>query len=294
MNKPLSKQLITGALLALAASMPMHSWAQASLGSPPNGGSVSGIGLIRGWLCTPPESGLVDIVIDGNIEIDAAYGTTREDTAEICTDNVNSGWGVTFNYNLLGDGQHSLTAFADGQAIGSSTFTVGQPSDEEFLKGAPETFYILPDFPDDSSATVVQWQEAEQNFVVVDTSDGVEPESGTWSNSESGEFDVCWNVSDNGEFLTSNDSSCEEGYSYILAATGKTDNGIDCTIVIASAAEVPIINGVFVDTFIDPVGVNAISSIVGKFTDTNNAQGRAVLSSATLDSCRVDFTNNKE
>ena len=285
-------KIVIGALLTLIICAPLPAWAQGAVGSPANGSTVSGIGLIRGYECTPPTSGLINLVIDGNIQFDAAYGTAREDTAEICDGQTDSGWGATFNYNLLGEGEHTLTAFSDGEEIGSTEFTVGRPSDEEFLRGAPLTYYILPDFPDVDSATVLQWQEAEQNFMVVESSSGVVPEAGTWSNSEEGSFDVCWNVSSNGGFLTSVGSDCEDGAALRLEGTGLTDNGLECSYILVSTIEIPITFGLFILTVIDTIGIDGISNIVGKFTDTTNAIGRSVASSVTVDSCRVEFTNS--
>ena len=63
----------------------------------------SGIGVISGWVCEAEE-----IVIELNGAPQAvAYGTERLDTARVCGDTDN-GFGLLFNWNLLGDGEHTV------------------------------------------------------------------------------------------------------------------------------------------------------------------------------------------
>ena len=83
---------------------PSSLWAQALLEEPGSGSFQSGISLIRGWRC---EEALIEVVIDNLPPLMAAYGTTRGDTVGVCGDDDN-GWGLTFNWNLIGAGQHTL------------------------------------------------------------------------------------------------------------------------------------------------------------------------------------------
>lgn len=280
-----------GGLTALSVAMPQSALGQANLESPPNGGFVSGVGLIRGWRCDAPSSGVIDLVIDGSLELKAPYGSIRADTEGTCGDTDN-GWGATFNFNLVGAGEHTITASADGEQFKSTTFRVGRPTDEDFLRGAPSTYYIVPDFPEDGTATAIRWEQVQQNFMIVeDGNNEVVPEGGTWMNSEGDEFEVCWNVSDDGTKLTSQGSACEEGVSLLLKATGRTNAGLNCAVALATTADIEIQSGLFVYTIVDPVGVDTVSTIVGRFIDETSARGAADSTSDTVNSCTVDYTN---
>ena len=79
---------------------------RANLESPQQGSSESGIGLIRGWVC---EAGAIEVQIDDGPRRAVAYGTSREDTAEVCGD-ADNGFGYTFNWNALGTGGHRSVA----------------------------------------------------------------------------------------------------------------------------------------------------------------------------------------
>ena len=134
---------------------------QARHESPSAGSYESGVGLIRGWVC---EATRVDIEIDGGEPLLAAYGTRRTDTATVCGDTDN-GYGLTFNWNALGDGPHKLRAFADGVEFGTVVFhvtTLGQ----DYLQGARGD-YTLSDFPQAGSTLQLRWSEPQQNFAIV-------------------------------------------------------------------------------------------------------------------------------
>ena len=89
----------------------------------------SGIGVISGWTC---EAEAVEIELNGARQM-AAYGTERLDTADICGDTDN-GFGLLFNWNLLGEGEHDVVAYVDGVEFGSATVTVTTLG-AEFLRG---------------------------------------------------------------------------------------------------------------------------------------------------------------
>ena len=93
--------------------------------------------------------------------VPAAYGTSRLDTAGACGD-ANNGFGRLLNWNLLGDGEHTVTAFADGMPFGQATFTVTTLG-TTFLSGV-EGEYELFDFA--GRDVFVRWQEGQQNFVI--------------------------------------------------------------------------------------------------------------------------------
>ena len=119
----------------------------------------SGIGVISGWVCAAEE---VVIEID-EMPLDAAYGTSRADTAGVCGDTDN-GFGLLFNWNMLGDGEHTAVAWVDGVELGRATVTVSTLG-EEFVRGAAGRC-VLADFPTPGETVSLSWQEAQQNFVL--------------------------------------------------------------------------------------------------------------------------------
>ena len=120
----------------------------------------SGLGLVSGWVC---EAERVELEINGGMRLAAAYGTDRADTAPVCGD-TNNGFGLLFNWNLLGDGVHTVRALADGAEFGQATFTVTTLGGE-FLEGI-QGEVVVPDFPSRGETVRLVWQEGSQNFVI--------------------------------------------------------------------------------------------------------------------------------
>jgi hypothetical protein len=106
----------------------------------------------------------VDIEIDGRIMLQASYGTSRNDTAAACGDDGNNGFGLLFNWNLLGDGEHTLRVLRDGIEFARVSFVVATLG-VEFLNGASGRF-PLPGFPHAGGQSEVEWQGRTQNFVI--------------------------------------------------------------------------------------------------------------------------------
>ena len=130
------------------------------LENPTPGSFQSGIGVISGWVC---DAQTIEVRFDGGPRHAVGYGTSRGDTQDDCGDTDN-GFGLLFNWNLLGGGVHTVTAYADGVEFGSATFTVttlGEP----YRRGLSRQV-TLPDFPDVGTDIVLQWQESQQNFVI--------------------------------------------------------------------------------------------------------------------------------
>lgn len=131
------------------------------LENPVPGSFQSGVGLISGWICNASS---VLVRIDNRPPVRAAYGTNRSDTQGVCGDS-NNGFGLLFNWGLLGDGPHTIDVRADGMPIGTATFTVTTLG-TSFLRGAAGS-YTLPDFPAAGSSVDVSWDEGQQGFVIV-------------------------------------------------------------------------------------------------------------------------------
>ncbi len=140
---------------------PLAASSLANLESPQQGSFESGIGLIRGWIC---EANAVEVQIDGGARERVAYGTTRGDTVTVCGDTDN-GFGYTVNWNRLGNGTHTLRAFADGVEFANVAFTVTTLG-VEYLQGASGE-YPLTNFPQPGKNVTVRWSEPHQNFVIV-------------------------------------------------------------------------------------------------------------------------------
>ena len=121
----------------------------------------SGIGVISGWTC---DAEAVEIVLNG-VPQEAAYGTERLDTAGVCSDTDN-GFGLLFNWNLLGDGEHEVVALVDGVELDRATVTVTTLG-TEFLRDVTGTC-TAADFPTGDEAVTLAWQQTQQNFVLVD------------------------------------------------------------------------------------------------------------------------------
>ncbi len=147
-------------------SFPQSLRAQSVFENPQPGSFQSGIGVISGWVC---DAERIDIVLNpgtaGEETWRAGYRTTRRDTASVCQDSDN-GFGLLYNWNLLGDGQHTVSARADGVEFGRAVVTVISLG-EEFLRGASREF-VIDDFPSDGREVSLRWQESLQNFVIQD------------------------------------------------------------------------------------------------------------------------------
>jgi len=144
-----------------------------SFENPASGSVQSGIGLISGWVC---NANRIDIDIDGLATFQAAYGTGRDDTQSACGD-TNNGFGLLVNWNLLSPGSHRVRVLADNVEIASSTFTVATLGLGQFPQGLSGAF-TLQNFPQNGRTTRVQWQEANQNFVITNAS-GTSPGGGS-------------------------------------------------------------------------------------------------------------------
>ena len=94
---------------AISPLTPPDISSKAFIENPSAGSFQSGIGVISGWAC---EADSVRVrLTNGNTKEsftwDAAYGTTRVDTEGVCED-TNNGFALLFNWNILGDGEHTV------------------------------------------------------------------------------------------------------------------------------------------------------------------------------------------
>lgn len=135
---------------------------RARLENPADGSPQSGVGLFSGWVC---EAERVELEIDGERLLNAAYGTLRNDTRAVCGDSDN-GFGLLYNFNLLGDGEHEVRLLVDGVEQDRARIKVVRPAGE-FLRGVRAS-YQLPDFPAAGQQVEVRWDQSRQNFLIDD------------------------------------------------------------------------------------------------------------------------------
>ena len=120
----------------------------------------SGIRVISGWVCAADT---VELAIGTAGRQGAAYGTERVDTESACGDTDN-GFGLLFNWNLLGDGEHEVVAYVDDVEFGRATVRVTTLG-VEFLRGA-EGECVVEDFPGLAQTVTLEWHQNSQNFVM--------------------------------------------------------------------------------------------------------------------------------
>ena len=160
--------------------------AQSALEIPQPNSTQSGISIVSGWHCNASR---VEVAFDGGERILVAYGTTRADTKGPCGDD-NNGFSLLWAYNLLGSGPHEVVAYADGVEFGRAAFDVTDISEGGFLrdKSADVRVGVFPDFEHD---VILEWQEANQNFVIADYLPSRDPYNvaGMWEMTDGASFE---------------------------------------------------------------------------------------------------------
>ena len=126
----------------------------------------SGIGALWGWVCEAEQVEIEIATAQGDFAWHrAAYGMERSDTLDACGDTDN-GFVLLLNWNLLGDGEHTVTALVDGVELDRTTVqvtTLGQ----EFVEGAVGEC-VVEDFPALDQTVTLEWRQNSQNFVITD------------------------------------------------------------------------------------------------------------------------------
>ena len=140
----------------------------AALENPAPGSFQSGLGVISGWACDASQIE-IEFNNDAANRWQAGYGTQRTDTQGVCGDTDN-GFGLPFNWNKLGDGVHTVTAYADGVEFAHSTVIVTTLGSEFRADISGE--FPISDFPTVGTDSVLRWQKSQQNFVITDGSTG--------------------------------------------------------------------------------------------------------------------------
>lgn len=139
----------------------------AGLENPTDDGEYSGIGYISGWKCE--AEGALTARINGGAAIPLAYLNDRPDTLPVCGDTDN-GFISIVNWARYGTGTHIIEVFDNGVRFGRRTFHVTTLG-EEFVRDARDDVFLLENWPFDGDASRIIWNQAQQNFVIVDYAD---------------------------------------------------------------------------------------------------------------------------
>lgn len=155
-----SPRAITVAFLLLLAGT--RALAQGVLELPGPLSVQSGIGLVTGYVC---EAERVEVAFNRGVRLLVPHGSTRADTERACG-REDTGFGFLWNYNLLEDGEHVVELFVDGKRIAERVFTVTTLG-AQFLRDVNGDVRVNG-FPTPSTDVILQWQQANQNFVISD------------------------------------------------------------------------------------------------------------------------------
>jgi hypothetical protein len=180
----MQKRLII-ALIGLGLLLPVHAFAQFSIDNPPPSivATLSGGSFIGGWHCSAETSTIIIRFTKNGESIDviAGTGTSRGDTVGVCGDETN-GFGISWNWNLFGDGPVTVEFLINGAVFASATVDVLTPG-TQFLQNADGSCSIH-NFPQQGDISTVSWQEFAQGFQLTDvqnvTSNGEPIVQGAW------------------------------------------------------------------------------------------------------------------
>jgi hypothetical protein len=141
--------------------LPVRIFAQSNLEIPQVNSVQNGIGLLSGWKCRATR---LTVTFNNSEPFPVMYGSPRGDTLSVCG-HSNTGFGFVINWNLLGDGRHTVRVFDDGVEFANATFRVITPGVPFLRQGTGRA--TIQDFPRTGEQTTVQWQESTQSFVMV-------------------------------------------------------------------------------------------------------------------------------
>ena len=169
LNNPVRARRLPGVAVAVfAATLALESAAQFSFENPAKDKAASGIGIFSGWVC---DAETVQIEFEGGDVLDAAYGTSRADTEGVCGDTDN-GFGLLYNFALLGTGSHTVKLLVDGEEVAQRTFGAVQLSKGSYVEFTDEelesltTSTTLTNFPKPGHSVSLSWSQAVQGFVI--------------------------------------------------------------------------------------------------------------------------------
>lgn len=137
------------------------------LGTPVNGSTVSGVGVISGYHCSSKD---IDVYIDGVWAGKAGAGTRLLGTQGVCG-RTDTGYSILYNFNNLSNGLHVVDVAAGGIQLDSHVVTTFQSGGQPWLAGASRSVQ-LADFPRAGLTATLDWVQSYQNFLITALDDG--------------------------------------------------------------------------------------------------------------------------
>ena len=144
--------------------LPSLASAQSAIDNPPTNvtSNQSGGTFIGGWHCDA-ETAAIRVRFtssEGTVEVAAAAGTSRADTAGVCGD-ANNGFGLGWNWNIFPDGLVTLEFLADDTVFATARVNVISLGGEFVSADASCT---LSDFPHAGDTAVFRWSTGAQQL----------------------------------------------------------------------------------------------------------------------------------
>ena len=191
------KKLLTGIVLFAMSAMAYADTIILQVESPQQFGTMQGVGVVQGWAVSHEPIELVEYYIDDNEDVRYVlpYGGSRLDVAnhfkgEGFPHAEDSGFGATFYYGLIEDGEHTITVVVHTETlIRESTvpFTVVSFEDDKWKKVA-NTDWMKCRTDYDGGFTLYgislnkvyypeigfTWNNASQNFSIINIETDVE------------------------------------------------------------------------------------------------------------------------
>ena len=132
------------------------------LENPANNSTKSGIHVISGWAC---EANTIKAYFDNNKnnKIQLLYGVSRLDTKCRCGD-INNGFILLFNYNLLNDGQHTVSLQINNKENALTRQFQVVTLGEEFVKGESASGEMTLN---NGTKVYFKWEESRQGFNII-------------------------------------------------------------------------------------------------------------------------------
>jgi hypothetical protein len=158
------------------------------LEEPVNGSVVTGVGNLRGWATGPDGIAYVEYYIDGKLQGRIPYGGKRGDIHNKFPDNpgsLNSGYGASFNYNLMPEGIHTfkVRAYTSSGKYNEKESTIQTIKfHKPYFKGADAMDISTSSVSRDDTGIILkniklegvpydirlEWNEASQQFGIVE------------------------------------------------------------------------------------------------------------------------------
>lgn len=166
-TSPLCQVSLSASRSVSASFSPVGSAGTGVLGTPVDGTTVSGVGVISGYHCSSKD---IDVYVDGNWAGKAGAGTRLLGTQEVCG-RTDTGYSILYNFNNLSNGLHVVTVSAGGVPLDSHVVTTFQSGGQPWLAGV-ERLIEVPNFPRSGMTATLEWVQSYQNFLVTYVDDG--------------------------------------------------------------------------------------------------------------------------